>query len=247
MPGDTDKDSKPGNDRWTSLLSMGFTVVLLAIVGVMVLAVTIVIVDPDSGQNVFNVIVPVIAAWVGTVLAFYYGRQNFQTANEEIREMVRELGPDDRARQPVTAIMKPAWNMTSMVVDGNGSAASLTLRELKAKYVGNVSRLPVLGSDRSALYMIHESRVDRHVAEGGSIEDTLETFVATQAADTPPVQFDYGHGFLTVPENATVADVKHELVREQSVQDVFVTRSGRPDGEVLGWVSNIRLARYLPV
>lgn len=242
-----EKSQRARIDHWTRT-TLGFTVVVLAVVGMVILAIVVALVDRDNAQDVFNVAVPVVAAWVGTVLAFYFGRENFESANQEIREMVRELGPDERGRQPATAIMRPLRDMVSLTLAGGATPASIPLRDLKAKLVGNVSRLPVLESDRSVLYMIHESRIDQYLADAGTTpDDTLEQFITSQESATEPARFDHGHGFLTVPETATLGDVKRVLDSQSSVQDVFITRTGQPDAEALGWISNIRLARYLHV
>lgn len=240
-------DRRERIDHWTRT-TMGFTVVVLAVVGMVILAIVVALVDRDNAQDVFNVTVPVVAAWVGTVLAFYFGRENFETANQEIREMVRELGPDERGRQPATAIMRPIRDMVSLTLASGATPATIPLRDLKAKLVGNVSRLPVLESDRSVLYMIHESRIDQYLAGSGTTpDDTLEQFITAQEAAPEPARFGHGHGFLTVSEAASLTDVKRLIDSRRSVQDVFVTRTGQPDSEALGWVSNIRLARYLHV
>lgn len=227
--------------------TMAFAVVGTAIVGTVVLAVAVVLADGTDALTVFNVLVPVVASWVGTVLAFYFGRENFESANREIREMVRELTPDERARQPAVTVMHPAWHMTVLILDGPEALTTRTIGDLKSRFVGNVSRLPILRADHSAWYMVHESRLNQYLTAGGELTDTLQTFLDARDAEDPPVRFDYGYGFLTVAETASIADVKRELDSMPTVQDVFVTRGGTPDGEVLGWISNVRLARYLPL
>jgi hypothetical protein len=225
---------------------LAFAVVGVAVMGITVLAVAVVVVDSSNAQNVFNILVPVVASWVGTVLAFYFGRENYESANREMRQLVKELTPDERANEAVTSIMRLAANLTSIRLSDDLGADGVTLADLKARFVGQVSRLPVLNSDGTPLYMIHQSRVDQYVANGGSQSATLAEFVVTRAAEPFPVRFDHGHGFLTVPPTATLAEVKDEIDRIESVQDVFVTANGSASSELLGWVSNIRLSRFLP-
>lgn len=238
-------DIEPQGLRTRTLLAFG--VVGVATLGTIALAVTIVVTDGEDAQTVFNVAVPVVASWVSTILAFYFGRENFESANREMRQLVKELSPAERATQPATAIMRPVWNTITVVLDDDTTPETLPLADLRRRCVGNVSRLIILRPDRSALVLIHESRIDQHIADGGSEDDSLAAFLTAFAQAVPPALFDHGHGFLTAPEQATVADVKRLLDASPQAQDVLVTRSGAPDGEVLGWISNIRLARYLPV
>jgi hypothetical protein len=225
---------------------LAFAVVGVAVVGITILAVAVVVVDSANAQNVFNILVPVVASWVGTVLAFYFGRDNYESANREMRQLVRELTPDERAKEPVTSIMRLGANLTSIRLSDGAEVDVYTIQDLKYRYVGQISRLPILNPDGTVLYLIHQSRVDQFLANGGALTDTLASFVAARAGEPFPIRFDYGHGFLTVSPTATLADVKGEIDRIESVQDVFVTADGSPRSEMLGWVSNIRLSRFLP-
>jgi len=56
--------------------------------------------DPTNTMTIFNVILPVFASWVGTILAFYFGRENFESANKQVRELVDRLTPEERATAP---------------------------------------------------------------------------------------------------------------------------------------------------
>jgi hypothetical protein len=43
---------------------------------------------------------------------------------------------------------------------------------------------------------------------------------------------------VTVKEDATLADAKDAMDHAQDCQDVFVTKAGTKDEEVLGWITN---------
>lgn len=49
----------------------------------------------DSKMDYVHIIIPVIATWVGTILAFYCGKQNFDAANEQVRKIVEKLTPSN--------------------------------------------------------------------------------------------------------------------------------------------------------
>jgi uncharacterized membrane protein YdjX (TVP38/TMEM64 family) len=73
---------------------VAIVIVLVSVFALVIAGVAVIIVDSKNAMSVFNIIVPVIAAWVGTVLAFYFGRENFESANKEVREtnqQVRDL------------------------------------------------------------------------------------------------------------------------------------------------------------
>jgi branched-subunit amino acid permease len=66
----------------------------VAAIGIVLLGVLAVKKDKSNAMTFFHVVLPVFASWVGTILAFYYGRENFESANTQIREIIRKLTPE---------------------------------------------------------------------------------------------------------------------------------------------------------
>jgi len=62
----------------------------------------------DIAKYILGVLLPVIGAWVGTVLAFYFGQVNFKAASESAANLVRQLSPREKLQaEPVGhAMMK---------------------------------------------------------------------------------------------------------------------------------------------
>ena len=50
----------------------------------------------DIAKYVLGVLLPVIGAWVGTVLAFYFGQVNFEAASKSAANLVRQLSPREK-------------------------------------------------------------------------------------------------------------------------------------------------------
>jgi hypothetical protein len=42
----------------------------------------------QSSRLVFNALLPLLATWVGMVLAYYFSRKNFETASQSVERMV---------------------------------------------------------------------------------------------------------------------------------------------------------------
>src|SRR5215469_7323622 len=51
-----------------------------------------------ASERVFAALVPLFGTWVGTILAFFFTRQNFEVANQSLQNVVSRLSPDDRLR-----------------------------------------------------------------------------------------------------------------------------------------------------
>lgn len=87
--------TKDTRDRIAICMIYGSLLFLLVLAAMAILVVAIY--DKDAlkeiSQNVFNGLLPLFGAWVGAVLAFYFSKDNFQTASESVRDTVREFNP----------------------------------------------------------------------------------------------------------------------------------------------------------
>ncbi len=227
--------------------TLGFTTIAITI-----LAIVSVIQEPLEAKNILNIVLPVFASWVGTVLAFYFGRENFETANKQVGELIetsnkqvgeliQRLTPEQRAKKQVTSIMRGLGNMTVFTVQQEQSKQDIKISDLRNKFNNvNVSRLPIVDAEKNPLYMIHESKIDQYIAKGGKADDTLENFVST-----PGVNFELNKGFVVVSENTSLSEAKRKMEEIPSCQDIFITKEGSPDEPLTGWISNVRMAKYL--
>ena len=120
---------------WILIASAG-AITLLAIVAVAV--------KPDQAQVIFNTTLPVFASWVGTVLAFYFGRESFESANSQVRQIIDKLSPEQRAAESISSIMRKLDATTHVTLPAPQGEAQVPLTDLRAKLVGDVSRLPVV-------------------------------------------------------------------------------------------------------
>ena len=80
-------------------------------------------------------------------------------------------------------------------------------------------------------------------ARGGSSQDTLATFIAKKKEGG--LEFGMDRGFVLASETTTIASAKRSLDQHTSCQDIFVNKDGKPDDPLMGWISNVRLAKYL--
>ncbi|MEJ2756141.1 MAG: hypothetical protein P8104_10015 [Gammaproteobacteria bacterium] len=59
------------------------------------------------------------------------------------------------------------------------------------------------------------------------------------------LEYGPGKGFVIVSESMTIGDAKNLMEQTPGCLDIFVTKSGTNKEELLGWISNIRLSKYL--
>ena len=224
--------------------------IIAAIAALTILGAIVIANDKSEALTLFNVLLPVMATWVGTVLAFYFGRENFESASKQVRASnaqlveIAQASQQERVRQPITHVMRPIADITYEKVGGGGAKATITVAQLRERFSATITRLPVLTGELKPLYMIHVSSVDKYRADPQHLDtSTLEQFINDQAQ--AGIWFDAQRGFALLAETASVADAKQSLEASASVQDVFITAKGTADEPLVGWVSNTRLSRYL--
>jgi hypothetical protein len=201
--------------------------------------------DPTEARNIFNVILPVFASWVGTVLAFYYGRENFESANQEVRKMVQQLTPEQRSKELVSKHMRPLLSMAYFQILKGKSDADYKLSELRTKFGGNITRLPIIDADKKPKYMIHESSLNKYTKAGGQDTDTLETFINNQKAEG--IEYGFNKGFIVVSEQVTLGAAKRKMEDTPTCQDIFITKEGSKSEPLSGWISDKRMSKLLEV
>jgi len=193
----------------------------------------------DSKMDYVHIIIPVIATWVGAILAFYYGKQNFDAANEQVRKIVEKLTPEQLAEKPVTTIMRALRDMAYFSVPKDRGEKDVKISEL-TKLTDRVSRLPILDAGYIPKYMIHESTINKYLVQNpgsdGSLQELIQSF-----------KCGLDNGFVIVSENTSIGAAKKRMEEIPSCQDTFITKSGKAEEPLSGWISNIRLEKFLRV
>ena len=237
------ENNKTSSTRIRMYLAYG----ILALAGITITLIAIYAMrknDGDEAITILNMILPMFASWVGMILAFYFGQENFESANQEVRKLVDKLTPEERAETSIASIMRPLDDMDFFQITKGKGDQDIKLSELSNKYNGSkVSRLPIIDADKKPKYMIHESSISKYITTGGKSDDTLEAFITTQSKEG--FVFGLNKGFVIVSEQSTLATAKKRMEGIRSCQDIFITKEGSPNESLIGWVSNIRMAKFL--
>ena len=233
--------------NWVALSTLGFSGAALTILaGLAIWA------NATTAKDIFIIVLPVIASWVGTILAFYFGRENFESAskqsretNQQLQQMVERLTPEERAKVPVTNVMRRLPQIVSAKIPQGKREQDITLQDLRKNFSDTISRLPVVDADDKPMYMIHDSSIDKYLADKGKDKetDTLATFLDEEKKKGN--EYGLNKGFVVVSEKATLDEAKRKMEEAKVCQDIFVTKDGTANESLTGWISNIRMAKYL--
>ena len=231
---------------WIAIIVLGFS-----IVGVVVLGWTMIWTEEDNksevARDVLTTVLPLLGTWVGTVLAFYFSKDNFEAATRSAKEL---LGVEEKlAAIDVKDVMISEGEMFKVSEDGDGKIVLKEwLDKLDAEKKGQ--RLPILSSKRMARYVIHRSVFNEFLAYkaiAGIPKADLEKLTLKDLVSERDDLKRLIGSFGAVKQDATLDKVKVIMEQSRFTQDVFVTRNGQIDGEVLGWITNAILDEYSKV
>lgn len=202
--------------------------------------------QPTPGQNaaerIFESLLPLFATWIGTVLAFYFGRSNFETVANQYQNMIKKLNPDLLDDINLIQVMIPKKTMLlkewSQIKDKPISEIIVFLTE------ADKSRLPILENGEPK-YVIHKSTFleasalnNKRVTEADA--NTEEYTVAKMVEDE---NFKIKvSSFKTINENDILEKARGLITGEQSVKDIFVIGNNK---QVVGWLTDSLILRFL--
>lgn len=228
-----------GSRTWLAVGTMGF-----AASAITVLAIVSICKQPKETMTIFNIILPVMASWIGTILAFYFGRENFESANKSMKEIIDKLSPEQREQSSAKSIMRPLFDMVYLLIPKGKSEKDIKLSQVRKLITEHITRIPIIDADKKPIYIIHASIIDNYLSLGGKEDDNLEKFISEYKKKK--IQFGFGHnrGFLIVSEDTNLGNAKQSLKDKPTCQDIFITKGGTTNEALTGWISNIRMEKY---
>jgi hypothetical protein len=219
--------------RW----QLALVITILSILGIAVVAALVVIFatdKEDATQMVLTAVLPLLAAWVGTVLAYYYSSESLEAATRSVKDLVTL--EEKLEAIPATEVMIRLHEMIYFTYSEDLKAQD-TLGELEASGKGN--RLPFLGEKKQPVYILHKSAVDSAIVERALAGDNVAELTFKDLFEKVSGLEKLGQeSFGVIGEDATLADAKSEMRRIDNCQDVFITENGLEDGPVVGWITN---------
>ena len=209
----------------------------------------------EAAKLLLTTLLPLFGTWVGTVLAFYYSKENFEAATRSTVDLVR-TGIEGLARTAVSAAMIPMWKISALRIPADETLSDLTFAEVEKAFAVEIegrpiSRLPIVDGAGVCRAMLHRSAWTEMRLAGPRQETPV-------AADAPlgaflaiphPTSLGetwgdlVGKSFQTIGPERNLADAKSLMERDPLYQDLIVTATGAPTEPMVGWLTNIALTR----
>jgi len=194
----------------------------------------------ETTRLVFGSVLPLFGTWVGTVLAFYFARENFAAATESTLRLTRSVTRET----PVAQTMIPRADMVVRQLGVGETDASVSIQELTSVMQSkNYKRIPIFDQSGAGVYVVHESLI-LSFAKQQNVAASDQAFLQKTLADlrSVPELKQLSEALAFVPEKATIGDARDRMLGVNGCNDVFVTASGKPSEAVVGWVTNTLLA-----
>ena len=101
------------------------------------------------------------------------------------------------------------------------------------------------------VYIIHRSAIDRYLADqarGGTTAGDLNKLTLQNILDgDATLKTLFEASFRSVKETSSLASAKDKMENTRDCLDVFITKGGTRNEEVLGWITNMIIAENAKV
>jgi hypothetical protein len=220
------------------LVALGMIVASLLAIGLLSSMTVVYAADhAAAGQEILNKLLPLLGTWIGTVLAYYFSKENLAAATASVSTLASQLTPDEKLRSiPVKDKMLPPSRMVQL-------PPALRKDDAKLQEIGaflrerGVQRLPVLSATGAAELIIHASEIGSFIAGKAFDDANVKDLTWKMLLDDKTLGPKFRR-IVVVPEGATLTDVKAKMAAATSCEDVFVTATGKVDEPVLGWITD---------
>ncbi|UVC10624.1 hypothetical protein IHQ71_08585 [Rhizobium sp. TH2] len=197
-----------------------------------------------TARDVFTTLVPLFSTWVGTILAFYFSRENFETANRAVDKAMEKLTPEQEMQQTaVSQVMKKRNAIKSLDLATAADEANVTIAQIRTLLDQGFSRIAIFAPNNVIKYIIHEGTLNKFIADnaaaGTAVDLTtakLPEFLAFKIGAENVKDIVSKMAFVKL--DANLQDARTAMLAVKGAQDVFVTKTGKKDEPVEGWVSN---------
>jgi hypothetical protein len=197
-------------------------------------------------------LLPLWGTWVGTILAFYFGKSNFEAVSKSYQEVIKKLTPEEKiASMKVKDVMIPFDKIVALTYEKDKDRKLediLNIEDFKQR-----SRYAIFHKDGTLAYIIHRSEFTFYISDsvfkGRQVDEvkatTLEKFIhdGLQAPEAP--MWITAVAFVAATTN--LLEAKQAMDAVKKCHDVFVTLNGKKAEPVLGLITNTMILEHSKV
>jgi hypothetical protein len=192
-------------------------------------------------KDVLAIILPAIGVWAGTVIAFYFGRENFESASKSSAALVKQLTPEEKLKSvAIKDVMISIGKAITFTLDKAESDVKLKSDLIDAKLEKeNKERLPILDPQGRIKYMVHRSLLDKFIVQEVAKTKKVGDLTVQDMLNDDKYKDVLTGSFKTLPQTSNLAEAKSLMDQIKICSDVFATEDGTVNAKVVGWVTNV--------
>ena len=226
--------------------------IIIAIVGVG-FAIVSLTVDEDRAKSAFSIIqyvfgalLPLWGTWVGTILAYYYSKDNFESANKSVQQLVEKI-TSEKKLQSVKAkeVMIPRDKLLVQVLITGEDLSKFKIKEDCLEFTANksVKRVIIVNEKNNALYVIHRDLISYFIANETLIGNQVSGYTLKDMYDKGSAELKsiIDNSVKFIGENSSLFEAKNLIEQYKTCQDVFITKNGNTSEPILGWITNVTI------
>jgi hypothetical protein len=194
-----------------------------------------------SVKDILGILLPVLSAWAGAVIAFYFGRENFESGTKSSAALVMQLTSEEKLKSiAIKDVMISAGKATTFRIDKSEKDVKLKSDLIDAILEQQKKeRLPILDPRGHIKYMAHRSLIDKFIVQEVAKTKKVDDLTLQDMLDDDKFKEVLTGSFKTLRETSNLAEAKSLMDHIKICSDVFATEDGTVNSKVLGWVTNI--------
>lgn len=205
------------------------------------------IINPYNWKIAFTAIVGLVGTWVGTVLAFYFSKENFDAASASTQKLVDSITSTQKLESTkVDSVMIPLKDINSFPFEKNKEK----LIKIRKNYLEENNRLPIFTSKSIVSFIFHKSLIDEFITDKAIAGETTSELTLNNLLSDSFFKMR-GENFATIKisDSLNTAKILMENLssKENICSDIFVTTDGTKNTKVIGWVTNKVIEEYSKV
>jgi len=220
--------------EWLGIIVIAISVIALGVVGFKIVAEG----KSEDYQFVYSSLLPLVGTWVGVVLAFYFGKENYEAASKRYEKIIEKLSPDILDDVAVNQVMISKKTMVSKTWS---DVENKTVKEIIDFLVEiDKSRLPILDENGNIKYIVHASLLTKYFKDAQN---------QVQATDTSQKMSVFVKEHLNivgaielVSDTEILENVRRMMNSKPNCKDVFVINS---ENVLVGWLTDTLILRYI--
>lgn len=193
-------------------------------------------------KEVMQILLPLWGTWIGTILAFYFGKTNFETAAKSYDAVIEKLTPNEKiATMYVKDYMIPLWEIAYLQYE---TEKDITIEKiLEYPQFAQYNRYPVFEKDNVVKCIVHRSLFYKFIqlkvkAELETSQIKTLTLNDLLNTDDNSIKETLAKSFEIVSIEQTLLNAKEKINNNPECADVFVTKTGKKDESVCGLVTD---------